>query len=180
MNEMTARIAAEQDEQIRREAAAASRRRAQAAREQADAHRLVARPDRIALWAFLMAIAATIAAAASAGAASSSGGTTMPAPEEPNRHTMDRSIATWYGPGLWGNKTACGQTLRRKTVGVAHRKLPCGTEVTILYKGNYLTTEVIDRGPFANDADWDLTQAAARELDFTETDTIRTSVNRKR
>jgi hypothetical protein len=69
MNEMTARIAAEQDEQIRREAAAASRRRAAAAREAADTHRLVARPDRIARWAFLMAIAATVAAAASAGAA---------------------------------------------------------------------------------------------------------------
>jgi rare lipoprotein A len=179
MNEMTARIAAEQDEQIRREAAAASRRRAAAARVAAETRRLVARPDRIALWAFLMAIAATIAAAASAGAASS-GGTTMPEPDAPDRAEMDRAIATWYGPGLGGNKTACGQTLRRTTVGVAHRKLPCGTEVTILYKGNYLTTEVIDRGPFANDADWDLTQAAARQIGFTETDTIRTSVDRKR
>ena len=179
MNEMTARIAAEQDEQIRLEAAAASRRRAAAAREAAETRRLVARPDRIALWAFLMAIAATVAAAASAGAASS-GGATMPDPDSPDRSEMDRAVATWYGPGLWGNETACGQTLRRKTVGVAHRKLPCGTEVTILYKGNYLTTEVIDRGPFANDADWDLTQAAARELGFTETDTIRTSVDRKR
>jgi rare lipoprotein A len=93
---------------------------------------------------------------------------------------MEKSIATWYGPGLWGNQTACGQKLRRKTVGVAHRKLPCGTEVTIAYKGETLTTEVIDRGPYANDADWDLTQAAAKALDFTETDEIRTSVERKR
>ena len=43
-----------------------------------------------------------------------------------------------------------------------------------------MSTEVIDRGPYANDADWDLTQAAARQLGFTETDEIRTSVERKR
>ena len=176
MNDLTARIAAEQDEQIRQEAVAASRRRAAAARQASEAPRIVARPDRVAMWAFLMAIAITIAAAASAGAASSGG----IGPDGGGKKGMDKAVATWYGPGLWGNQTACGQTLKRKTVGVAHRKLPCGTEVTIVYKGASLTTEVIDRGPFANDADWDLTQAAARRLDFTETDEIRTSVERKR
>jgi len=179
MNDLTARIAAEQDEQIRQEAVAASRRRAAAARQESAAPRLVARPDRVAMWAFLMAIAITIAAAASAGAANS-GGVGAGAGETPPKKGMEKAIATWYGPGLWGNETACGQTLKRKTVGVAHRKLPCGTEVTILYKGATLTTEVIDRGPFANDADWDLTQAAARAVGFTETDEIRTSVDRKR
>jgi rare lipoprotein A (peptidoglycan hydrolase) len=176
MNDLTARIAAEQEEQIRREAIAASRRRAAAAREASEAGRLAARPDRVAMWAFLMALAITVAAAASAGAASSGGVD----PAAGDRQEMDRAIATWYGPGLWGNETACGQTLRRKTVGVAHRRLPCGTEVTVLYKGATLTTEVIDRGPYANDATWDLTQAAARQLGFTETDEIRTSVQRKR
>ena len=33
--------------------------------------------------------------------------------------------ASWYGPGFFGNTTACGQTLTKKTVGVAHKKLPC-------------------------------------------------------
>jgi rare lipoprotein A len=179
MDDLSARIAAEQDEQIRREAIAASRRRAAIARESAEVNALVRRPDRVALWAFLMALAVTVAAAASAGAASS-GGVDSPDPDAPDTQEMNRSIATWYGPGLWGNETACGQTLRRKTVGVAHKKLPCGTKVTIAYKGRYLTTEVIDRGPYANDATWDLTQAAARELGFTETDTIRTSVERRR
>jgi rare lipoprotein A (peptidoglycan hydrolase) len=176
MNDLTARIAAEQEEQIRREAIAASRRRAAAAREASEAHRLVARPDRVAMWAFLMAIAITIAAAASAGAAGSGGiGTETGAKPE-----TEKALATWYGPGLWGNETACGQTLRKRTVGVAPRKLPCGTEVTITYRGATLTTEVIDRGPFANDADWDLTGAAAKQLGFTETDWIRTSVERRR
>jgi rare lipoprotein A (peptidoglycan hydrolase) len=178
MNDLTARIAAEQEEQIRREAVATSRRRAAEAREAGEAHRLVDRPDRVALWAFLMALAITIAAAASSQA--SSGGIGATSPEDGGGTEMDRALATWYGPGLWGNETACGQTLRRKTVGVAHRKLPCGTEVTIAYKGETLTTEVIDRGPFGNDATWDLTKAAAEKIGFTETDQIRTSVDRRK
>ena len=150
----------------------AARRRAVAARR---VESLESRPDRIAMWAFLMAIAITVAAAASSQAATSGGVGTDPA-GVPDRKSMEKEIATWYGPGLWGNETACGRTLERRTVGVAHKHLPCGTEVTFLYKGNYLTTKVIDRGPFANDATWDLTQAAAKKLEFTETDDIRFSV----
>src|SRR3954469_24579899 len=52
--------------------------------------------------------------------------------------------ATWYGPGLYGNGTACGQTLRPGTIGVAHRTLPCGTTVKINYHGHSLVTNVID------------------------------------
>ena len=33
-------------------------------------------------------------------------------------------VATWYGPGFYGNKTACGETLSRHIVGVADRTLP--------------------------------------------------------
>ena len=81
------------------------------------------------------------------------------------------AIATWYGPGLYGNRTACGQTLGTETVGVAHRTLPCGTEVGILYRGRTVMLEVIDRGPYSH-ADWDLTEAAARRLRFRGSGTI--------
>ena len=74
--------------------------------------------------------------------------------------------ASWYGPGFFGNKTACGQTLTRKTVGVAHKTLPCGTKVVLSYKGRFLRTTVIDRGPYANNAKWDITEAAAHALRF--------------
>jgi peptidoglycan hydrolase-like protein with peptidoglycan-binding domain len=85
---------------------------------------------------------------------------------------MQSQVATWYGPGFFGNETACGETLRRSTVGVAHRTLPCGTKVVLRYKGRYLRTTVIDRGPFSNGAKWDLTQAAARQLRFDYTDDV--------
>ena len=76
-----------------------------------------------------------------------------------------RGEATWYGPGFYGNTTACGQTLRKKTLGVAHRTLDCGTRVDFLYRGRTITVRVIDRGPYGH-ADWDLTEATKERLHF--------------
>ena len=73
--------------------------------------------------------------------------------------------ASWYGgPSLWGHKTACGETLRKNTLGVAHRSLPCGTTVKFLYHGQALVTQVIDRGPYVHGRSWDLTAAASEAL----------------
>ena len=80
--------------------------------------------------------------------------------------------ATWYGPGFFGKKTACGPRMSRGLVGVAHKKLPCGTPVEIFYEGRSLVVPVVDRGPFANGASYDLTQAAAQALGMTTTDRI--------
>jgi rare lipoprotein A len=82
------------------------------------------------------------------------------------------AVATIYGPGLYGNRTACGEKLTPHTLGVANRTLPCGTQVAILYHGRSITVPVIDRGPYANGADWDLTDATARRLGMAETETI--------
>jgi hypothetical protein len=78
-------------------------------------------------------------------------------------------VATWYGPGFYGNHTACGETLTRQIVGVADRTLPCGTPVSVTYAGRTLTLPVIDRGPYSGAATLDLTSAAAQELGVTET-----------
>ncbi len=82
------------------------------------------------------------------------------------------SLATLYGPGFYGQRTACGQVLRRGTIGVAHRRLPCGTPVAIYYQGRTLIVPVIDRGPYANHADWDLTMATATALKIPGTATV--------
>ena len=87
--------------------------------------------------------------------------------------TVFRGVrATWYGPGFYGKRTACGGRLSRSTVGVAHRRLPCGTKVAIFYRGRALTVPVIDRGPFANGAHYDLTYATAKALGFKQTATV--------
>jgi rare lipoprotein A len=74
------------------------------------------------------------------------------------------SLATQYGPGFYGRETACGETLRRNTIGVANRTLKCGTPVAIYYGGRTMIVPVLDRGPFANGADWDLTEATGKAL----------------
>jgi rare lipoprotein A len=82
------------------------------------------------------------------------------------------AIATTYGEGSWGSQTACGETLTRHTIGVANRTLPCGTKVAIYWNGKTMTVPVIDRGPYANHADWDLTLATASQLGIPGTETI--------
>jgi Lytic transglycolase/Putative peptidoglycan binding domain len=72
--------------------------------------------------------------------------------------------ASYYGPGFWGNRTACGQRLTRKMIGVAHKKLPCGSRVVFAYEGRWARAKVIDRGPFIAGRTWDLTQRLAKRL----------------
>jgi len=74
------------------------------------------------------------------------------------------SIATLYGPGFFGRKTACGSRLSRSTIGLANRTLKCGSLVAVYYRGRTLNVPVIDRGPYANGADWDLTTATGKAL----------------
>ena len=80
--------------------------------------------------------------------------------------------ASFFGPGLFGNPTFCGQTLTAALLGVAHRTLPCGTRVAILYDRREIIVPVVDRGPFNAGYDWDLTQATADVLGFTTSGTI--------
>jgi hypothetical protein len=86
---------------------------------------------------------------------------------------MSVRMATWYGPGLYGNRTACGRRLAPGTVGVAHRSLPCGTPVTFYRHGRFVTVPVIDRGPFRRGVSWDLTAAAARSIGLAQSARVR-------
>ncbi|MEA2198550.1 MAG: rare lipoprotein [Solirubrobacteraceae bacterium] len=82
------------------------------------------------------------------------------------------AIATYYGKGFFGRKTACGMILKRATLGVASRSLKCGTPVQIYYGGRSIVVPVIDRGPYANHASWDLTEATAQALGITGTEVV--------
>jgi hypothetical protein len=80
-------------------------------------------------------------------------------PPLPDPPTAGIVIASWYGPGFYGNRTACGQTYTPEIIGVAHRTLPCGTLVVIEYRGRTLTVPVIDRGPYIAGRTLDLSHA---------------------
>lgn len=77
---------------------------------------------------------------------------------------LGRVNASWYGPGFFGNKTACGQRLRKRTFGVAHRTLPCGTLVFLRKHNRQIVVPVIDRGPYAWGIEFDLSQRTKRYL----------------
>jgi rare lipoprotein A (peptidoglycan hydrolase) len=79
---------------------------------------------------------------------------------------LDRNVS-WYGPGLIGNGTACGQTLTRTLVGVAHRSLPCGTKISFRSpaSGEVVVAPVVDRGPFVDGRTWDLTYGLCKALE---------------
>ena len=78
------------------------------------------------------------------------------------------TVASWYGPGLFGNRTACGQTLTPGLRGVAHKSLPCGTKITVRFRGRSTRATVVDRGPFHAGREFDLTQATARAIGFNQ------------
>jgi rare lipoprotein A len=76
------------------------------------------------------------------------------------------AMASYYGPGFFGRRTACGLTMTPELHGVAHRRLPCGTRVRIMYRDREIAVPVVDRGPFSDTFSWDLTQATADALGF--------------
>lgn len=121
-------------------------------------------------WALALAAMAVLAGGVVSAQASTGGASsfTASAPEggEFAFSPMRTAGASWYGPGLYGNHTACGQTLRPNTLGVAHKTLPCGTTVKFVYHGKALITQVIDRGPYVKGRAWDLTAAAGEALEF--------------
>lgn len=72
-------------------------------------------------------------------------------------------VASWYGGG---GGLACGGELTSATMGVANRTLPCGTLVTLRYGGRTVTVPVVDRGPYVEGREFDLTEATKEALGF--------------
>jgi hypothetical protein len=83
--------------------------------------------------------------------------------------------ASWYGPGLYGNPMACGGTLQPSTIGVANKSLPCGTKLTLRYGHKTIDVKVVDRGPFAGNREFDLTEATKNKLGFPDVGTVYSS-----
>src|SRR3954466_9257869 len=128
-------------------------------------------------WALVLAALLAILAGAATGAKASTGGASRASVGGELAYSPFRyGGASWYGPGLWGNKTACGATLHRGTLGVAHKTLPCGTTIKFVYHGHALVTSVIDRGPYVKGRAFDLTQAASEALGFEGVGRVRYAV----
>jgi len=80
-------------------------------------------------------------------------------------HSQD-GIASWYGPGFHGRKTASGEVYDMYALTAAHSTLPLNTivRVTNLKNKKDVVVRINDRGPFVGDRVLDLSLAAARTL----------------
>lgn len=83
---------------------------------------------------------------------------------------------SFYGPGFYGHRTACGLTLTTTLIGVANRTLPCGTLIRFRYNGITITAPVVDRGPYGSGRQWDLTGGLCLALRHCFTGAIEWSV----
>ena len=101
-------------------------------------------------------------------------GTTLPKPVG----TWYRALAAPYSPSASVRRTACGQRIAARTMGVAHPVLPCGARIYISYGGHEVLTQVIDRGPNAPGREFNVTKALADEIGLHGTKRIRWSFAR--
>lgn len=80
----------------------------------------------------------------------------------------ETGLASWYGPGFHGNRTANGETFDTNELTAAHRTLPMPSlvRVTNLENGKSVVVRVNDRGPFAKGRIIDVSSRAADLLGF--------------
>jgi rare lipoprotein A len=82
---------------------------------------------------------------------------------------VERGVASWYGPGFHGNKTANGERYDMYKLTAAHRTLPLGSVAIVrsMSTGRHVTVRINDRGPFAKGRILDLSLAGAHALGMT-------------
>lgn len=78
----------------------------------------------------------------------------------------ETGIASWYGPGFHGHRTASGERFNQNAISCAHKRLRLGSvvRVTDLRSGRSITCRINDRGPYVRGRVIDLSKGAARAL----------------
>lgn len=87
-------------------------------------------------------------------------------------------IASWYGPGFHGKRTASGKRFNQHSMTAAHRRLPLGTRVLVENLRTHLKTivKITDRGPYVRGRIIDLSKGAARAIGMVGVDRVRLTV----
>jgi rare lipoprotein A len=77
-------------------------------------------------------------------------------------------IASWYGPGFHGRRTANGEIFNQYALTAGHRTLPLGAWVAVknLKNGKSVAVRINDRGPYIKKRVIDLSYSAGRFLDI--------------
>ncbi|MEJ8804427.1 septal ring lytic transglycosylase RlpA family protein [Pontibacter sp. H249] len=76
--------------------------------------------------------------------------------------------ASWYGSKYHGRKTSSGERYNKNDMTAAHKTLPFGTKVKVtnIENDESVVLRINDRGPFVGDRIIDVSEVAARKLDF--------------
>lgn len=92
-----------------------------------------------------------------------------------HRKYTSTGVASWYGPGFHGRKTASGKKFNQNALTAAHRTLPFGTKLRVHNpKTNKSTVVVInDRGPYHGNRIIDLSKMAAKVIGLNGTGTVK-------
>lgn len=79
---------------------------------------------------------------------------------------VEEGMASWYGPGFHGGKTANGEEFDSAELTAAHRTLPLPSivRVTMVSTGKSVYVRINDRGPFAHSRIIDLSRGAAEKI----------------
>jgi rare lipoprotein A len=79
----------------------------------------------------------------------------------------EEGVASWYGPGFNGKRTANGEVYDMNALTAAHKTLPIPSvvQVTNLENGRQIKLRINDRGPFVEGRIIDLSRRAAQLLD---------------
>ena len=89
-------------------------------------------------------------------------------------------VASWYGPGYEGRRTASGETFDPNGFSAASRTLPLGSivRVTNIQNGRSVDVRINDRGPVTRGRSIDLSPAAARKIGLTNKGVDRVKITR--
>lgn len=81
------------------------------------------------------------------------------------RNNCSVGVASWYGPGFHGKRTANGEKFNKNAMTAAHNSLPLDSKVRVvnIATGKEVTVRINDRGPRYGRS-IDLSEAAARAL----------------
>jgi rare lipoprotein A len=76
--------------------------------------------------------------------------------------------SSWYGSYWNGKKTACGIKYDAERLYAAHPVLPCGTwlRITNTRTGHSEFAKVVDRGPYEEGREIDVSERVARRIDL--------------
>jgi rare lipoprotein A len=87
-------------------------------------------------------------------------------------------LASWYGPGFNGRRTANGETFNQNELSAASKTLPLGSRVRVTNpaNGRSVVVRINDRGPYVGRRQLDLSRRAAQQLGMVRRGTARVRV----